>query len=254
LRELAECWEQLECGQSHEDAVLCAPSCAVHQMNLGVGSDCENESVALRPTGFVEQCEPGLTCLGGHGYAVCDTADPLEVGERCFDAGSHRFCAPDLYCAGQESGAGQCQPRVGEGSACETSSACTTGLRCLEGSCVPLGQPGEDCSSHSDCASNLRCHPIEDVCAARAEIGEVCRFPTDYGVEFLACVEGAWCGEEHCEPLLELGSPCTYSDGCPMESACENGYCTECADGSCLGGDPVCVAMPLGYLYPRKSE
>jgi hypothetical protein len=254
LRELADCWEQLECGQSYADAAACAPSCAIHRMNLGVGDDCYDSWVAVNPPGLLERCEPDLTCLGGHGYAVCDTPAPLQLGERCFDAGMHRHCAPDLYCAGQEEGSGECQPRLREGTACEARGACEVGLRCHEGVCGPLGQPGEDCSFDGDCDGDLRCHPIDDVCAARGEVGEVCRFPTDYGFEFLPCVDGAWCGEEVCEPTLEIGSACEYSDGCLTGSACVDGSCTDCAEGGCGGGYPLCSAIPHPAMYPRPLE
>lgn len=254
LRELADCWEQLACGQSFMDAAACAPSCAIHQMNLGAGDDCYDSWVVVSPPGLLERCEPGLACLSGHGYAVCDTPTPLQVGEYCFDEGAHRHCAPDLYCAGQESGSRACQPRLEDGSDCETRGACADGLRCNEGTCGPLGRPADECSLDSDCDGDLRCHPIDGVCAARAEIGEACRFPTDYGLEFLPCVDGAWCSEEGCQPPLEIGSACEYSDGCPDGSACRNGVCTDCTDGGCGGGYPLCSAIPHPAMYPSNPE
>ena len=253
LRELADCWEQLECGQSYADAAACAPSCAIHQLNLGVGGDCYDSWVVVNPPGLLERCEPGLTCQGGHGYSVCDTPTPLQVGEPCFDAGMHKSCAQGLYCAGEEPG-GACAPKRGEGAACERADACESGLRCSEGTCAPRGEPGDACVFDSECGDGLQCHPLDDVCVAVADLGEPCRLPTDYGVEFLSCVEGAWCGEEACEPLLDLGDPCEFSDGCPLGSTCEGGVCTDCSDGACGGPRPLCSAIPSPAMYPLSPE
>ena len=178
---------------------------------------------------------------------------PLQVGEPCFDAGMHKSCAQGLYCAGEEPG-GACAPKRGEGAACERADACESGLRCSEGTCAPRGEPGDACVFDSECGDGLQCHPLDDVCVAVADLGEPCRLPTDYGVEFLSCVEGAWCGEEACEPLLDLGDPCEFSDGCPLGSTCEGGVCTDCSDGACGGPRPLCSAIPSPAMYPLSPE
>lgn len=246
LRELADCWEQLECGESFADA--CASECAVHRLNLGTDSECESESYDLGPPRFIHECAEDLACLSGHGYSVCDTTEPLQLGESCFDAAYHRHCAPDLYCA-DEDGAGECQPRVADGGACETSTSCAAGLRCADGTCGAKVQIGGACETETDCITDLFCHPTLAVCAAPAEIGEQCRFPVGVNDELIPCNGAAWCGETVCEAPLEIGSACEYSDGCPDGSACEGGVCTACALGSC-GQDPVCAAVPYPYSYP----
>lgn len=254
LRELADCWEQLECGQSYADAMACAPSCAVHRMNVGVGGDCYDSWVVVNPPGLLERCEDGLTCQGGHGYSVCDTPTPLRLGDSCFDAGNHKSCGAGLYCTGQESGPGECALQLGEGAACEGRGACQSGLRCNEGACGPLGRRGEGCSLDSDCDDALQCHPLDGVCVPLANVGEPCRLPTEHGVEFLSCVEGTWCGEEACEPTLDLGAPCEFSDGCPLGSSCHEGSCTDCSTGACGGPLPLCGAIPDPAMYPPAPE
>lgn len=237
LAELADCWEGLECGQTGEDIQLCAPSCAVHRMNLGVGDAC-SEPYGFGPAGFLSQCEPGLVCLGGHGYSVCDHPEPLEDGESC-DPGAHRRCAADSYCA-----SGECQPLVESGDACERATDCADDLFCDDGLCWPAGDEGSDCDENSECRSELSCHPVDAVCVEPAEIGEDCRFP-DNG--FVPCVEGAWCGEQHCEAPLDNGDACMFSDGCPEGSRCDGGVCATAAY------EPVCGGVPDGYRSPAQD-
>jgi hypothetical protein len=247
LRELADCWEQIECGESYADA--CASDCSVHRLNLGGGSECDPEAAYyLRPAGFVRECADDLACLSGHGYAVCDSPAPLQVGERCQDGAHHRSCAPDLYCAATD-GVSECRPRIGDGGACEYSTSCALGLRCDDGTCRPKLDVGGACEHTDDCSTDLTCHPTLATCVAPAQIGEQCRFDVGGNPEFVPCIDAAWCGETSCEAPLELGSACESGDGCPEGSACEAGVCTACALGSC-GHDPVCAQVPDANAYP----
>jgi hypothetical protein len=249
LRELADCWEQLECGESYD--AVCAPDCAVHRLNLGTGDECEPEPHQFGPSGFVQECAEDLACLSGHGYAVCDTPAPLQVGESCQDGALHRSCAPDLYCADVDGESYECQARVGEGGVCDSFPSCEIGLRCDEGGrCRPKIEVGGACEDTADCSADLTCHPTLAVCVERAEVGEQCRFAVGPNDRFVPCIEGAWCGEALCEAQLELGEACMYSDGCPLGSACEGGVCTACASGSCAL-DPVCSEVPAPYAYPN---
>lgn len=255
LRELADCWEQLECEAPFADPYVGGPcdlDCAVHQRNLERGSACESEPYQLLPLGFASECAPGLSCLGGHGYSVCDTPASLQVGDDCFGGAHHRSCASELYCRYGEAGQGTCQPRVGDGDACEEGT-CIRGLRCEAGLCVPRGAVGEQCESRSDCGESLWCHFEDGVCVDDLPIGETCRFPDDPNDDLLPCVAGVYCGDENCEAKREAGSPCTAAYECLGQSSCDNGVCTTCeALGNCPDA-PICNQIPYTSSYPREE-
>jgi hypothetical protein len=251
LRELADCWEQIPCGMSYEEAVAsCDSACVVHRVSRDVGSQCESEPWGFGPAGFVGQCEAGLECLGGHGYAVCDVDSPLEVGDNCFDPGFHRHCGAGLYCT-TEDGDGVCAPRMVEGGICETWTACASELRCVDSVCVPRAAAGAACETDFDCLADLSCHPVESACVAPAEIGQPCRFPVGPNIRFVPCADGAWCGDPNCEAMLELGDACMFSDGCPDGSGCEGGVCTDCRGVGC--NEPICALVPDPVSYPSED-
>lgn len=238
LRELAECWEQLECGLPSDGTPLCDLECAVHQLNLEKRANCENEPYRQGPAGYTSQCAPGLECLGGHGYAICDDPAPLEAGEDCVDGALHRSCGRELYCAGEDDGNNVCEPRLEEGAACERQAMCVEGLRCADGVCSPRVGVGSACERSEDCTMGLRCNLTEYICVAPYELGEQCRFSG----EPMPCVEGNWCRDDRCEPELALGSACTISDWCA-----DGG----CIDGVCTGYEPICSSVPALSSYPR---
>lgn len=242
MRELADCWEQLACGESAE--ALCVPECAVHQLNRASGDGCEPDALR-RPRGFVSQCEPGLACLSGHGYSLCSTPEPLGVGESC-SGGGHRRCASELFCATPVGGeSSECLPLAEEGSTCESASECVSGLRCDEGLCGPRVGLGEDCEFITDCSDGLSCHPVDEVCVEPSEIGEQCRF---LDTMFVPCVEDAWCGEQDCEAPLQLGEACMFSNGCPEGSQCEGGVC------AAYFYDSICGEVPSSFDYVLPWE
>ncbi len=255
LRELADCWEQLECGGPYGDPYVGGPcdlDCVVHQRNLERGSDCESEPYQFLPLGFASECGPGLACLGGHGYSVCDTPAPLQVGDDCFDGALHRSCAPELYCQYDEAGQGSCQPRADQGDVCEDES-CVQGLRCETGVCVPRGEVGEPCEFRSDCSEGLSCHYADNVCVDDLPVGEACRFPNGPNDDLLPCVEGAYCGDDQCELKRETGSPCTAGYECQERSSCDDGVCTTCeALGNCPD-EPLCNQIPFISSHPPEE-
>ncbi len=240
LRELADCWEQLECGQSWQDAQQCAPSCAVHQRNLSAGEPCVLEGPRVGLPSLRDECDDGFACLSSHGDLACDDPTPLQAGETCHREAGRRRCGDGLYCAG-EPGEQRCVPLLGEGSASNPLNVCAGGLVCPDEICVPPAELGDDCETTEACGSGLTCHPVSGTCVGPVQLGEQCEFADE---QWLQCAGEAFCGDEGCEPRLPPGSACgsAGSDACSFGSRCSRGVCFE--------SDALCSAIPLWQGYP----
>ncbi len=237
LREQARCWQQTECGVGADDPRPCEVDCVVFRLNLGPGENCRLPTESSGFEALVSTCRDGLTCQGGHGYAVCDDETPLAQGDACDERGGHRRCGPGLFC--DDDGVGQCVAslELEEGSACASGNSCAAGLTCAEETCrAPRGE-GESCMG-TPCASELTCHPDQQTCVAPLSLGQTCRFPDAYN---LPCISETYCGDEVCELREAVGSPC---EGW-FDSRCVQG--SYCDDGACTPIDRVCSSLPAPY-------
>lgn len=233
LRKQTQCWQQTECGVRVDDPRPCEVDCVVFRLNLGPGEDCQLPPESSGFEAFVSTCRDGLTCQGGHGYAVCDDETPLVQGDAC-DRGGHRRCGPGLFC--DYDGAGRCVALLDleEGSACASGNSCAAGLTCAEETCRAPSGEGESCIS-TPCGSGLTCHPAQQTCVAPLSRGQTCSFPDAYNVP---CISETYCGDEVCEPRKAVGSAC---DGW-VDTRCVEG--SSCRDGACTLIDRVCSSLP----------
>lgn len=173
----------------------------------------------------------GLGCAEGQG--LCGSAGicslPPGPGDVC-----EGVCADGFLCDSE----GVCV--TGEqGDNCVSERDCQLPLACVEGACGAPRGPDEPCTADTDCHPGLAC--VSDSCAP---VLAPCIDPS-------ACGDNAACVASQarvCEPLSQLGQPCTNSGDCMPDGWCEAGTCAArpgagapCADGVYCGEGLACV-------------
>lgn len=130
--------------------------------------------------------------------------------------------------------------RGGVGAACQSDSACRSGLRCTNNACEPSGSLSEAqaCDLTAACGPNLYCAPT-GLCSpsgSQAE-GETCQTSAD-------CSKGLVCALNGVLPLCQspgsadLGGSCTSGTDCLAGLGCN-------ANGKCEGGVAQFTVTPF---------
>lgn len=150
-------------------------------------------------------CDFGLQCMG-----TCVDPCGAQVGERCGNVGeTFVVCRIDGFCKLDEGdpNQGTCTALPKRGEDC-TSSVCTPGLACIDGSCADPQPNGAACRSPNDCFSKY-CDPTDPqnpVCGEAPGPGQACSY---------ACTPDAVCNGETCIALPKGGEACPGSQCAP---------------------------------------
>ncbi|MCS6798606.1 MAG: hypothetical protein NZ898_08750 [Myxococcota bacterium] len=175
--------------------------------------------------------------------AACEPfiVSAVGVGEPC----AAGFCAGGMgVCLD-----GRCEPRMGEGAACESPLQCERGLVCVEGRCRrALAEGASGCRLDFDCEAPLVC--AAGRCVRPAAEGAAC-------ADRNACAEGLRCVDGRC--ARAPSEPCATDEACASRTRCwqpstcrpragRGAACREdrdCnADLYCDGGSGRCAERP----------
>lgn len=194
-----------------------------------------------------DACDAATGCTFTMNQAPCDDGDVCTTGDHCqlggCVGGANLTCNDANPCTTDSCDAGVgCQFTPNDAS-CNLASKCTTEDYCSGGSCHP-GQPVL-CDDGNPCTVDL-CDPATG-CTSKAvggpcEDGNLCTISDqcDNGSctagEPRNCNDGNPCTDDSCVP--DLG--CVYT---PNQAPCDDADpCSQtdvCADGQCVGGDPL---------------
>ncbi len=135
------------------------------------------------------------------------------------------------------------QPANGLGSPCASTSACASGLTCIEtNAATGDGICTRTCAVNSDCPSGGYCHIVgKQLACTLAGLCDPCQAASDCGTDNPLCVPGAdgktFCtvpcafGDKSCQP----GYSCEQYGSTINDFACRPDY------GACAGGGDVCA-------------
>jgi len=203
---------------------------------------------------------------------VCEEAlaGTVEEGGQCT---LNVECKGPLFCQGAPGCPGTCTARQPEGSGCDDSDACESGLTCDDAlkKCVAPSAAGEACGSgEPECELGLFCQVDEEAggpgtCMEMSDVlvndeGDPCAFESGgWCKEGLSCVLENWTAsgpEASCQAQVGSGEACgigipsqcppdEYCNADPQGSGTWTGECVpkpvdgeECAD---YGAGPVCA-------------
>jgi hypothetical protein len=221
---------------------------------------CQPKKPANATCATATECEDGLGCPSD--TLVCTAAPPaVAEGQPCDPAAD----ACESYCsvcrADRAGGETACRDRAAQGSYCEVTNDCRTGLECDEtnSECVPeapeqLPALGQECGVNDapfDCEEGS-C--VFNVCTAGVA-GDVCE------TSFPACDVGLVCEADDVEPdrgacVAEpaigdacIGGQCGAGAWCNPDGNCAAqrepgascGEGNECISGTCLSSSNTCA-------------
>jgi hypothetical protein len=154
-----------------------------------------------------DDCPSGRRCSRADGF--CFTA--VGLGDAC-DATTQ--CADGSRCVG-----GRCIVAVGPGDACTDDVVCPAGFVCAHGACAALptfGQPCSDRCLDADCVAGS-CVRRPDGASCADDPGPYFAY---YGRDRSRC-EGA-CDEatQRCVPRLAIGAACAFYPDCARGLRC----------------------------------
>lgn len=171
-------------------------------------------------------CLDALRATSVTGHACASGSDCASAGDRC--AGGEwcsRACRPlgrlggpcrstvcdhGLYC---ELASNTCQPTVGAGTACPSSTMCDGNSTCTNGSCVALPVAGQTCRSATPrCAETAFC--VGTTCQARRPAASACATADE-------CEVGLACVNRSCVVRVGEGATCATSAECIDGLTCD---------------------------------
>jgi hypothetical protein len=162
-------WECLGQNMAMRESSYNPILCPALKGSLGVNGDCYR-------TPLGDDCQEGLTCLGGV-CAVTPTL-PVPVGQQCYYGDLP--CATGSYCGWDQNFEMQiCLALPDAGDSCVPDSGycgpASNDLLCVEATCTPAPGEGESCELFQLCAPGLYCDGGKDfTCQLRQELGEGC--------------------------------------------------------------------------------
>jgi hypothetical protein len=148
LEDGESCRRDSECESDHCDNRVCCSSgeCCVEVEDCGDGD------------GVAQLCDDAVECQGTRGRVICNdnrcrTRDGEDDDRGCDARVEAADCGPyrSVYCNGdREQSAPGCE------TSCVTDSDCDRGVRCVDEACVDDRQPdGTACEQSSECASGV---------------------------------------------------------------------------------------------------
>ncbi len=190
-------------------------TCGVCRPRHALGESCERFGACQAPS------------FCGIGRCVIDD---LQEGDRCprfLSTRLNRFCASDLYCAG-ENEEGTCVPFPKAQDSCSLDLPCAYPFRCIDGLCIEPSRQGlgQGCSQLDEaCFGAFACSPQNGslVCVPPLEEGAPCSQRSD-------CANGLLCirifEEPICIPVAREGELCQYeltsnSNRCEQDTYCK---------------------------------
>ena len=196
-RACVQCLSDNDCGgplTCDRDSYTCVLRCQ-RSSDCPGGAICSgNHCVPCRDD---NQCSNGLVCDTNSGCVECTTNDHCDRGEVC-DPIRKRCTAPGLN--------GVCQPDASEGG-CTTNGNrdCQDGLRCYRvnnGRDINSTYCLQPCANNSECPRGFHC------------------------LEQGACFPFSSRQELTCEAYAELGTRCTNSQQCGVNSVADDAICS----------------------------
>lgn len=235
------------------DGVCCDGRCDGQCEACGKTGKCE--AVTGKPAGTRKSCFglEGEACTGlcdGKSRAAC--AYP-SVDTSCRDASCTAgtatiaaHCTGGGFCGNEQTVTCKngCEGTICAGDACQLSTDCKSGERCLAGMCVPQGNNGDTCSTAGDCGSGF-C--VDGVCCDKACDGqcEACDNAGKAGT--CSATMGAPHGAR--AQCNGDGSACTGQCDGKTRDACDYPTDVSCGTGSCTpgegGAEAVATVEPL---------
>ncbi len=203
---LAACVDYINAQQCGSDKAEVAPACSP-----GMPTACEDIYIGLQMEGeacdnyyYGGECEEGLICGYGAGYAEGICIPEAEEEDRCIEDSQCYRQDQSLYC---DAGSGECKERPGKGEKCEflDSQFQSSGYNLI----VP-------------CQSGLECSPSTSTCV------EPCAEDSYCYVNGNDCDEGLKCQVTPYDGALGSYGHC----GSPGEKGEERNYAAECESGS----------------------